>query len=59
MTEEMIKTAEELFIAAKKYKELYEDQYGKQPVVWVQDNDTGEGLFIADSYNTQIMRSRL
>jgi hypothetical protein len=59
MTEEMILAAEELHAAAKKYRDLYEAKSEKTPVVWVTHDDTGESVFIADSFNSGLMKSRL
>jgi len=59
MTEEMIKAAYELEAAAKTYRKLFENQNGKEPVVWLKNNESGEGIFIADSFNTELIKEAL
>lgn len=59
MTEEMIDAAYELQAAAKKYKQVFEKKNGKKPTVWVMDNETGETIFISDSFNSQLIREHI
>ena len=59
MTEEMIKVARKLEKAAKEYRRLYEKENGKTPVVWIKNNETEEGVFIADSFNTELIKNTL
>ena len=55
MNEEMVEAAFELERAAKKYRKLYEEHHQKQPVIILRRDETGEGIFIADSFNTEII----
>lgn len=59
MTDEMIQAAYELQEAARKYKALYEKENDNQPVVWLKNKETGEGVFISDSFNTELIKTRL
>ncbi len=59
MTEEMISAAYELEKAARYYRKLYEQENKEEPVVWIKNHETGEGVFIADSFNTEIIKSRI
>lgn len=59
MTDEMIDVAHDLFNAAEKYRELFERENGSQPVIWLAHDATGESVFIADSFNSNLIRSRL
>jgi hypothetical protein len=59
MTEEMLKVARELERAAKEYRRLYEEENGKTPVVWIKNNETEEGVFISDSFNTELIKNTL
>lgn len=58
MTEEMIEAAKVLFESAKQYRKLYEEVNGKAPVVWIKHDETGEGVFISDSFNTELIKER-
>ena len=49
MTEEMIKAAEELEVAANRYKKLYQDEFGKKPMVYVKNDETGDLFLISSS----------
>lgn len=58
MTEEMVDAAHSLLEAARKYKKLYEDQKNTtDPVVYIENELTGEGVFISDGFNTQSIKS--
>ena len=59
MTDDMVQAAHELQAAARNYKNLYEEQNGKNHVVWIKNDETGEGVFISDSFNTDLIKSRL
>ena len=59
MNEEMIKAAHKLQDAAREYRKLYEQENRKEPVIWLKHNDTGEGVFIADSFNTELIKARI
>lgn len=60
MDEEMIEAAHNLFKAAREYRKLYEEHEGeKSPVVWVVHDQTGEGVFITDALNTELMKNFL
>ena len=59
MTNEMISAAFNLQKAAIEYKSLYESEHGSTPVVWLKNNETGEGIFISDSFNTELIKQRL
>lgn len=59
MNEEMVNAAYELQKAARNYRELYEKQNPKMPVIWIKNENTGEGVFISDSYNTELMKKIL
>lgn len=59
MTDEMISVAHDLFNAAKRYRELFERENDIKPVVWIRHDETGESIFIADSFNSDLIRSRL
>ena len=52
MTDEMVEIALKLEQLAKEYRKLYESENGNIPVVWFKNNETGEGIFISDSFNT-------
>ncbi len=53
------KAANELQDSARKYRKLYEAENKKNPVVWIKNVDTGEGVFISDSYNTELIKDIL
>lgn len=59
MTDEMIDAAHRLFESAADYRRLYEAQHGKAPVVWVKNDETGESVFISDSFNTERIKAIL
>lgn len=59
MTDEMIRIAHSLHDEARKYLLLHEKQNAKKPVVWIKNKETGEGVFITDSFNTDIFISML
>ena len=59
VTEEMIEAAYKLQDAAREYKKLYEQENKKEAVIWLKHNETGEGVFIADSFNTGLIKSRI
>ena len=55
----MVAAAYVLQKAAKEYRALHEKEYGREPVIWLLNNDNKEGIFMADSFNTDIMLDRL
>ena len=57
MTDEMSEAAEELFEAAQKYKKLFDNLGDNKPVVYIEHNKTGEGVFITDSHNTEVLKN--
>ena len=59
MTEEMVKAAYRLQEAAREYRKLYEQENKKEPVIWLKNDETGEGVFIADGFNTELIKSRI
>lgn len=56
MTDEMIDIATELHALAAKYRDLYNQANSKDSVIWIEHNDTGESVIIADSFNTEIIK---
>lgn len=56
MTDEMIEIATELHVLAARYRALYNQVNGKDPVIWIKHNDTGESVIIADSFNTELIK---
>lgn len=57
MSRELIDAAYKLQAAAEKYKCIYEEDFNKKdPVIWVSVKDTGESIFMADSFNSERMK---
>lgn len=59
MTEEMKSLAEVIFGAAGKYRELCAAEGTNRPVIWITQESTGQTIFIADSFNSGLIKSRL
>ena len=59
MTEEMIELAYIMHDAANKYRLLYELEHGTIPVIWVDNDETGECIFIADSFCSSVLKKCL
>ena len=66
MNKLLIESALKLEDAAKEYRLLYQKGRGlfdgfaeREAVIWVQNNATGEGVFIADSLNAELIKMRL
>ena len=59
MSEELIEAAYALQEAAKNYRDLYEKENHKTLVVWLRNDETGEGIFMADRFNTGLIKARL
>jgi len=59
MTEEMTELAYTMHEAARKYRLLYELEHGTTPVIWVDNKETGECLFIADSFCSGVLKKCL
>ena len=55
----MIEAAYKLQDAAREYRKLYEQENKKEPVIWLKNDETGEGVFMADSFNTEFIKSRI
>ena len=55
----MIKAAYKLMNAEREYRKLYEQEHKKHPVIWLKNDETGEGFFMADSFNTELIKSRI
>ena len=59
MNELLIESAKKLEDAAKEYRFLYQKGRKRDAVIWVQNNTTGEGVFIADNLNTELIKMGL
>lgn len=59
MTDEMIEVAHKLQEVARQYRKLYENEYRESPVIWIDNNETGECIFLSDSFNAHRIKSRL
>ena len=59
MNDEMVKAAEALEAAARKYRRLYEKLHPSRPVTWIKHNKTGAGVFITDAQYTEIFKRYL
>jgi len=59
MTDEMIILSVNIEALTERYKKLYEIENGKKPVIWIQNNETRNGIFITDSFNTERIKSEL
>ena len=58
MTEERDKAAFALLKAAREYRKLYHEHEGEKfSVVWIEHNETGEGVFITNALNTETMKT--
>lgn len=57
MSKKIVKAAHKLEESAIEYKKLYEKENKKAAVVWLENKDTGECIFITDSYNTYLIKS--
>ena len=59
MTEEMVELAYIMHEAARKYRLLYELEHVAVPVIWVDNNETGECIFISDSFCSGVLKKCL
>ena len=59
MTPEMLDAAKELMEAAKKYKQLFNKESKQEPCIFLTENETGETVFIADSFNADLVKTHL
>ena len=59
MTEEMVNVGRRLFNVAREYRKLFEQENGKAPVVWLNNDETGECVFMADGFNADRIKSIL
>lgn len=59
MTDEMVDVAFELLEVSRRYRQLYEENNEVKPTIYVTYNDTGETVFISDSFNSQLIREHL
>ncbi len=59
MTAEMIELAYTMHEVARKYRLLYELERGTTPVIWVDNNETGECIFISDSFCSSVLKKCL
>lgn len=59
MTEEMVDAAFKLDSAAREYRKLYEAVNGRSPVVWLKNDESGEGIFISDGENFHVIRAAI
>ena len=57
MTDEMIDIAKELHSLADKYRQLYKQENGNNhPVIWIENNSTGNAVIISDGFNAGIIK---
>ncbi len=58
MNKKLIKAAKKLENAAQEYRYLYQKGSERDALIWIQNNTTGEGVFIADNLNTELIKER-
>lgn len=59
MSPEMFDAAKELMSAAQKYKKVFNNENKAEPCIFLTENETGETVFIADSFNAHLVKARL
>lgn len=59
MTPEMLDAAKELMDAAKKFKQAFNKENKCEPCIFLTENETGETVFIADSFNADLVKAHL
>jgi hypothetical protein len=56
MTDEMVEATHKLELAAMVYLEAFNKLHKENPpVVWIKNDGNGKGIFISDSFNTDII----
>ena len=58
MNKKLIKAAKKLENAALEYRYLYQKGSERDALIWIQNNTTGEGVFIADNLNMELIKER-
>jgi hypothetical protein len=59
MTPKMLEAAKELMGAAQKYRQVFSEEIESEPCIFLTDNDTGETVFLADSFNSELVKAHL
>jgi len=55
--EELLQAAYLLQEAAREYRQVYEAINGKAPVLGLKNRETGEGIFVSDSFHTELIKN--
>lgn len=59
MNDEMVKIARKLHRYAEKYRQLYVEANGNYPVIWIQNNETGDAVVITESFNAELIKNAI